>query len=71
LATPDLDVEVENNVIETNDFGNLSIQVMVMGMVMVMVMGMGMVMVMVMVMAKSQHISSDGSRGTFLNTQNK
>jgi hypothetical protein len=59
LATPDLDVEVENNVIETNDFGNLSIQVM------------GMVMVMVMVMAKSQHISSDGSRGTFLNTQNK
>jgi hypothetical protein len=63
LATPDLDVEVENNVIETNDFGNLSIQVMVMGMVMVMVM--------VMVMAKSQHISSDGSRGTFLNTQNK
>jgi hypothetical protein len=57
LATPDLDVEVENNVIETNDFGNLSIQVMVM--------------VMVMVMAKSQHISSDGSRGTFLNTQNK
>jgi uncharacterized protein YjfI (DUF2170 family) len=61
LATPDLDVEVENNVIETNDFGNLSIQVMVMGMVMVMV----------MVMAKSQHISSDGSRGTFLNTQNK
>jgi hypothetical protein len=55
LATPDLDVEVENNVMETNDFGNLNIQGMVM----------------VMVMAKSQHISSDGSRGTFLNTQNK
>jgi hypothetical protein len=48
LATPDLDVEVENNVMETNDFGNLNIQGMV--------------------MAKSQHISSDGSRGTFLNT---